>query len=641
MNNTPRTPEGASLRTRTLLLCLTALLLLQAAFTNAYLPVSEWFSPAGAIYSDDYSIHYGVALRKIKYLQEAGKIWAYDPDMRAGNVAIALTSFDDTGWALFSYLLHALLGVSIEVAFKLFFVLGTLSIPLICYAAACHFGAARGQSLVAAFLGTVLMHNSIMVNFYHWGTVSFVLVSYLALLTVACFYRFCRSARLIDLLKAFFFLLCSVLIHGFALPILGVPLLVCYVIYFRRIRPVHHGAVLAGLGLVGLALMPVYYCFLQLLDTIIKSEMGYDFYINTSIWGPLKLYLYRSNLFNSYGNIAFRKDEWIDIALLLLAILGLYRWYVGRQKALAVMVAASTGFLVWLSYYGAFFEITKLTNMRFVISLSIFLVFPAAEGLFCLYDIFLADKPRRIKTVSAAVCCYLLLALTAPAYYQIFYRSAFRLVYSVPEPCKDLIAWIKQNTGREGRIMLESSDFDSDHQWYGGHIEYLLPVWTDREYLDNLFRFTPTADTFTSFGSGILFERPVGSFTAAELKAYFDMYNVKWIIFWSEEARKAFSAFSSFIVPLAKIDKFQLCRVERTPTYFLKGSGSSRSEANKIHLTGIQADGGEIIVSYHWMKFLKTDPPREVEKVLLLDDPVEFIKIKNPPPELVIYNNYH
>jgi hypothetical protein len=324
----------------------------------------------------------------------------------------------------------------------------------------------------------------------------------------------------------------------------------------------------------------------------------------------------------------------------VLALLGLYRWYAGRHKALAMVVAASTGFLVWLSYYGAFFEITKLTNMRFVISLSIFLVFPATKGIFCLYDIFLADKPRRIKTVSAAVCCYLLLALTAPAYYQIFYRSAFRLTYSVPEPCKDLIAWIKQNTGREGRIMLESSDFDSDHQWYGGHIEYLLPVWTDREYLDNLFRFMPTADTFTTFGSGLLFKRPVGSFTANKLKTYFDMYNVKWIIYWSEASHKAFSV-NPFIVPLTKIDKFQICRVERTPTYFLKGSGSSRSEANKIYLTGIKADGGEIIVSYHWMKFLKTDPPRELERVSLLDNPVAFIKIKNPPPELVIYNNYH
>jgi len=627
--------------TRSLLLCLMALLLLQAAFTNAYLPVSEWFSSEGAIYSDDYSYHYSVALNKVQHLQEFGKTWVYDPDMRAGNIAIGVTSIDDTGWALFTYLLHALLGMSVEVAFKLFFVLGTLSIPFICYAAARNFGSTRGRSLVAAFLGTVLMHNSIMVNFYQWGTVSFVFVSYLALLTLASFYRFCQNAKLVDLLRASFFLLCSVLIHGFAFPILFVPLLVCYVIYFRRLRPAHHAAILISLALVCLALLPAYYPLFQLLDTVVKSAMVYDFYTNKSILGPLKIYLFRNNPFNSYGNMIFRKDEWIDIVLLLLALPGLYRWYTGRQKALAVIVAAAAGFLLWLSWYGAFYEITNLTNLRFLISLNIVFIFPAAEGLFCLYEVFLADKPRRIQAAAAAACCFLLLALTAPAYFQIFYMRAFQLVCRVPEPCKDLVAWINKNTGREGRIMLESSDFDSGHQWYGGHIEYLFPIWTNREYLDNSYRFNPLADTFTSFGSGELFWRPVGSFTADSLKAYFDLYNVKWIICWSEASRKAFGAFSPFIVPLAKIDKFQICRVERSPTYFLKGSGSSRSEANKIHLTGIKADGGEIIVSYHWMKFLRTDPPREVEKAFLLDDPVGFIKIKDPPPELVIYNNYH
>ena len=93
-------------------------------------------------------------------------------------------------------------------------------------------------------------------------------------------------------------------------------------------------------------------------------------------------------------------------------------------------------------------------------------------------------------------------------------------------------------------------------------------------------------------------------------------------------------------MPVASFDKFHVCRVERAPTYFLKGSGASRSEANKIFLTDLQPDAGEIIVSYHWMKFLKTDPPVTMERTFLLDDPVGFIKLKNPPRSVLIYNNY-
>jgi hypothetical protein len=640
MDYDPRTSEGASMQRATLCLCMLALIVLQIAFTDAYLPISEWFSSEGAIYSDDYSLYYGFSARSARYLEEFGKIWAYDPDMRAGSIATGnLTTISNNGWALFCYLLHSLLGLDFQVAFKLFFVLSTLCVPLVCYAAARNFSSSKGHALAAAALGTLLMHTSVTVNFYQWGSVSFVLVTYLAPLAVACFYRFCLCAQLKYLLYASFMMLCCLWLHLFSLPILAVPLFICYVLCFRRIRPTHHAAIVIALALVFLAYLPGVYPFIQLQDTIVKS-LGTVFYANKSPWGPVRTYLLRDNLFNSYANMVFHKEEWIEIVLLLLGVLGLFRWYARRQKALAVMVATSAGFLLWLSYYGAFFDITNITPMRFEMSLNVLLVFPATAGLYCLYEIFLADKPRRVKFITAAVCGYMLLALIAPAYYHIFYRKAFRTVYRLPEPCKDLISWIKSNTNRDGRILLESSDFETNHQLYGGHIDHLFPLWTDREFVDSLFRYSPVADTFVSFISGSLFTRPVGSYTAEQLKAYFDLYNVKWLVYWSDESRKAFSSFGQYIVPVANFDKFHVCRVERTPTYFLKGSGASRSEANKIYLSDLQADGGEIVVSYHWMKFLRTDPPLELERVLYMDDPVGFIKLKNPPRSVLIYNSY-
>jgi hypothetical protein len=61
---------------------------------------------------------------------------------------------------------------------------------------------------------------------------------------------------------------------------------------------------------------------------------------------------------------------------------------------------------------------------------------------------------------------------------------------------------------------------------------------------------------------------------------------------------------------------------------------------NAIYLEEIKPDDGEIIISYHWMKYLKTDPLRTAERVFFLKDPVGFIKIKDPPQSMVIYNNY-
>jgi len=51
-------------------------------------------------------------------------------------------------------------------------------------------------------------------------------------------------------------------------------------------------------------------------------------------------------------------------------------------------------------------------------------------------------------------------------------------------------------------------------------------------------------------------------------------------------------------------------------------------------------DDDEVIISYHWMKKLKTEPPIAFEKTVVGDDPIGFIKLINPPSHVVIYNAY-
>jgi hypothetical protein len=40
------------------------------------------------------------------------------------------------------------------------------------------------------------------------------------------------------------------------------------------------------------------------------------------------------------------------------------------------------------------------------------------------------------------------------------------------------------------------------------------------------------------------------------------------------------------------------------------------------------------------MKYLVTDTGARLERAMLGDDPIGFIKIKNPPADLTIYNGY-
>ena len=611
------------------------LFFLQLAFVHAYLPIGEWFSH-DAIYTDDFSFHYGHVLEKITYLKEFGKMWGYNPSIRAGSITNAITTIDNNGCVLFSFCLFFL---PIEISFKLYFILGIVLVPILCYKTARNFDLSHEISLLSSLIGTLLMHVSVMVNFIYWGTVSFVFSSYISILTVSYFYCFCLRGKLKDLIYCTLLLIGAVWIHAFAIVMLFIPLLLCYLFSFRRMNWLLHLGILVSFLLTALCTIPWAFPLLLFSDHVVKDIVSM-FYATNSLIEPLKTYLLRDHLFNSYMNMVFHKEEWVDILLLLSALLGIYLWNKNRERLKAALFLGSFTFLFVVGYYGSFFEVTKITPMRFLITLNIFLVFPSAVGLNYLYRFFLNDKSPKIKVISLAVVGYLLIALLAPPYYHLFYKKDFRLVYKTPEQFNQLVSWIKNNTNKEGRILIENSDFESGHQYYGTHLPFLLPQWIDREYIGVYSYYSTSKDSFVTYNTGFLFRKPIGIYSPKELQSYFDLYNIRWIIYWSEESRKVFESDYKSYTPLICIDKFHICRVERNPTFFIKGGGSVSAKHNEIYLEEVEPVDDEIIISYHWMKYLKTEPPRLLERVFLLEDPIGFIKVKDPPSSMVIYNGY-
>jgi len=610
--------------------------LLQLAFINAYLPVEEWFTSIDAIYEDDFSYHYGDVLDKIAYIKEFGKIWAYNPFVRAGSISSVINTIDSNGWFLFCFSLFFL---PVEISFKLYFILGILMVPILCYKTARNFDITQGVSLLCSLMGTLLMHVSIMVNFLNYGSCSFVFASYISILTLSYFYCFCLRGKLKDLICFTLLLIWALWIHGFTVVILCVPLLICYVLYFRRMGWLLHLNLLISLLLTGLANILWLYPLIDFLDHAVKNTASI-FYSTDSLIEPLETYLFRNNRFNSNLLKVFRKEEWVDIILLLSALLGMYLWNKNRERLKAALFFGAFVCFFLLSYYGSFFEITRITPMRFLITLNIFLIFPSAVAVHFLYRFFLGDKSHKVKIASSAVLVYLLIALLATPYNHIFIKKDFRQTYKVPEQFHQLVLWIKKNTSKEGRILIENSCFESRHQYYGTHLPSLLPEWTDREYIGNYNSYGPTKDNFVSYNAGKLFRNPVGTYSQAVLRSYLDLYNIRWIVYWSKGSKKVFNPKYKYYTYLTRIDKFHICRVERNPTFFIKGDGSVSARQNEIHLQNVKPVGGEVILSYHWMKHLKTDPPRKIERVFLMNDPIGFIKIKDPPPSIVVYNSY-
>jgi hypothetical protein len=205
---------------------------------------------------------------------------------------------------------------------------------------------------------------------------------------------------------------------------------------------------------------------------------------------------------------------------------------------------------------------------------------------------------------------------------------------------EQLIGYIKTATTNEARILIENSDFESGHQYARGHFPTMLPHLTGREFIGNDCATNPTKDSPVSFLCGVLFQRPIETLTLKDVARRCDLYNIGWVICWTPQAKTFFNRYPDYFVPDGAISQFSLYRVNRKQSFFIKGSGIVRSEMNRIELKSLAPEEGEVIISYHWMKYLKTDPPAIMERTMLYDDPVGFIKLKNPPDSVLIYNNY-
>ena len=69
---------------------------------------------------------------------------------------------------------------------------------------------------------------------------------------------------------------------------------------------------------------------------------------------------------------------------------------------------------------------------------------------------------------------------------------------------------------------------------------------------------------------------------------------------------------------------------------FLKGSGTVKAAVNRLRLSNVAAEEGEIIIKYHWMDDFETKPPLQIEEFPIREYPLGFIKVLNPPSSFEI-----
>ena len=347
----------------------------------------------------------------------------------------------------------------------------------------------------------------------------------------------------------------------------------------------------------------------------------------------------------------FTFNQGIELFLLVSGLLGLYLWKVRKEHLKYLSLAGGLIFLLFVSYYGSLFTfISDLQPQRFVIPFNLFLIVPATCGISWLVNTIKNNRTKKKWFMVIFICLVVLAPLFAGKRYTIafdfYYFRPF--ITSLHSGNKALIQWITEETTNEGRILIEDSCFldtqgkDTSpwgHQFYLTHLPALLPYYTGREFIGGPHPFSIIQHHFAEFHDGILFKNAIETFSLPDLQSYFDLYNIKWIICWSDRARTFFNQYPHYLLQGDKVDKFYTYTVNRAPSYFYKGKGRISADYNQLQLTEIEPND-EIIIKYHWLQQFKTDPPRQIEKVMIMDDPIGFIKILNPPSSILVYNGY-
>ena len=182
-----------------------------------------------------------------------------------------------------------------------------------------------------------------------------------------------------------------------------------------------------------------------------------------------------------------------------------------------------------------------------------------------------------------------------------------------------------------------------------------------------------------AFGDFQLGDRTIDAWTSDGLSAYCERYNIGWVICWSPLSRFWFDRFPMArrvaVLPrhsspdllvsphahewraiaahggtalamryMSEGEKqYTIYRLARPRSFFLRGRGRlSAVDANRIELTEVVPEAGEVVLSLHWLDTWRTDPPLPIDPIPMSGDPVPFVRIAldEPGRRIGLYNDY-
>jgi hypothetical protein len=599
-------------------------------FVDTFRTKSEISMDRPILIADATTVDY-LMVRARQFDADAGRLWGYDPSYCAGYP----DAFVWNSCLPLHLAARAFPEASTGRVYKYFYLTIGFAIPLILFIIALGAGAGIAGSSLALWPMLLYVWHGEPANVMFAGNVASLTGYLFSVLTFVFFERFLKKATLANYLPLLILAPLTPMIHKLSVVILAFPLIFSLLFYFRPKK-----ILWPGLGLLALLALSVAANAFWLSPML--ALLKYKIIIQAiPSWAS-------PGIENIAADFGLGGRNGAKLLLLLIGIGGLLAC--GKRKRYAGIFVAALYFFAF-AYLGGDLELTRdLTPYRHIVAAFFILIVPVGA----LLGLLVKKLAKYITSVPAyLVVGGAMLIVSLPAALMVDLTNSYAVLFkmhplsgsSLPNN-NEIIDRIERLTTREGRILIEDVNprlvvQDNTFFPFGPHMfASLLGVRTNREFIGGPYPRMSLVHHYVDFQNGVFLGKPLADYGESELDEAFRTYNIKWIVSWFDKSQQYFDAAPDKFKLIDQIWPIKFYELDREPSFFLEGGGKALSEPNHIYLSEVTAPSGQAVIAYHWFEGLRTNPRRKIKQVRLGDDPVGFIGIDNPPPEIEIYNSY-
>lgn len=601
---------------------LIATALVQFVLTAISLPLGELFSAAPLLHID--AAHHWYQIHVAAELAQQGRLVGYDPTFAAGY----LGGIPYNTSAKLPALVVAASGGHLNpaVAFKLFSFVAAIVGPLALPLAARSLGLGAGVAAIVSLFTLILWWAS-PIHWYHTaGVVAWPVVVLMATWFAAGLIAYVTGRAGTWTAAGMAALGCVLFLVHPIFPLAAIIALIPLTWVFRReIAPRRLPVVLVVVPAICVGINLPWILAMTQASGMAGGQQPYQQVVDINMFWQDML-----------GLPGQGRGSKFYAVLVFLALWGVVaaREIAAKRLALALFIGGLA--TVLLADVGSAWRAVALVQPnRFGIQGYILLLLPAAIGVIAMAGALRSSGWMRGAAIASAA-----LSVLAVVFYfnevrrELSPRTAGHYGFAPPEVrgVGPMSGWalerLRQDTTASARVMFELSHARVHDD---AHMAGYLAVQSEREFIGGAYPYTHFANVWDHWMLG----RSLDAMPVAQFQAYLELYNIGWILAHSE-ALKRYLAGVPNVAAVSSREPLALYRVSIEHTFFAQGTGKVRARAvNRIDLADLQGD--VVVLKYHYVPGLRTEPAVPVDGIRLLDDPEPFIRLTKPPGAVRLY----